>query len=58
MSDELIAAIRNGPDDPAFDELQRHVMRFTDDIVANVKAGDDDVRRARARSCRCNSCRS
>ena len=41
MSDELIAAVRNGPDDPAFDELQRQVMRFTDDIVANVKASDD-----------------
>jgi 4-carboxymuconolactone decarboxylase len=41
MSDELIAAIRNGPDDPVFDELQRRVMRFTDDVVANVKASDE-----------------
>ena len=41
MSDELIAAIRNGPEDPAFDKLQRQVMRFTDDIVANVSASDD-----------------
>jgi alkylhydroperoxidase family enzyme len=40
MSDGLIAAIRSGPDDPAFDELQRLVMRFTDDVVANVKASD------------------
>ena len=41
MSDELIAAIRSGPDDPTFSEPQRQVMRFTDDVVANVKASDD-----------------
>jgi alkylhydroperoxidase family enzyme len=41
MSDELIAAVRNGPDDPQFDELQRQVMRFTDDVVANVRASDE-----------------
>jgi alkylhydroperoxidase family enzyme len=41
MSDELIVAIRNGPDDPVFDDLQRSVVRFTDDVVANVRASDD-----------------
>ena len=41
MSDELIAAIHAGADDPVFDDLQRLVMRFTDDVVANVRAGDD-----------------
>ena len=41
MSGELIAAIHAGPQDPAFDEQQRRVMRFTDDVVANVRAGDD-----------------
>ncbi|MET0145355.1 MAG: carboxymuconolactone decarboxylase family protein [Ilumatobacteraceae bacterium] len=41
MSDELIAAVHAGPDDPVFDERQRLVMRFTDDLVANVRAGDD-----------------
>src|SRR5262249_39003584 len=40
MSEDLIAAIRRGPDDPAFDELQRLVVRFTDDIVHNVRASD------------------
>jgi alkylhydroperoxidase family enzyme len=40
MSDALIAAVRAGPDDPAFDDGQRLVMRFTDDVVANVRAGD------------------
>ncbi len=41
MSDELIAAVRAGPEDPACDEMSRLVMRFTDDVVANVGAGDD-----------------
>jgi 4-carboxymuconolactone decarboxylase len=41
MSDELIAAVRAGPDDPAFDDRQRLVMRFTDDVVRNVRAGDE-----------------
>src|SRR3569833_3793251 len=30
MSEELIAAIRRGPDDPALDGLQRLIVRFTD----------------------------
>ena len=41
MSDELIAAIRVGADDPAFDDLQRLVVRYTDDVVANVRASDE-----------------
>ena len=41
VPDEVIAAVRVGPDDPAFDERQRVVLRFTDDVVANVRAGDD-----------------
>ena len=41
MSDELVAGIHAGPDDPVFDELPRLVMRFTDDVVANVRAGDE-----------------
>src|SRR5215216_443559 len=40
MSEELLAAIRNGADDPAFDELQANVMRYTDDVVQNVRASD------------------
>ena len=40
MSDALIAAIHKGPDDAAFNELQRMVMRFTDDVVRNVRASD------------------
>ena len=41
MSDELLQAIRAGADDPAFDDLQRLVVRYTDDVVANVRASDD-----------------
>jgi len=40
MSDALIAAIHKGPDDPAFNDMQRLVMRFTDDVVKNVRASD------------------
>lgn len=40
MSDALIAAIHEGPEAAAFDDLQKKVMRFTDDVVANVRASD------------------
>ena len=40
MSEELLAGIRHGADDPVFDELQAAVMRYTDDIVQNVRASD------------------
>jgi 4-carboxymuconolactone decarboxylase len=41
MSDVLIKAIHAGPEAAEFDDLQRLVVRFTDDVVANVRAGDD-----------------
>jgi alkylhydroperoxidase family enzyme len=40
MSEALIQAIHEGPDANAFDERQKLVMRFTDDVVLNVRAGD------------------
>jgi len=40
MSEELLAGIRNGADDPVFTELQATVMRYTDDVVQNVRASD------------------
>ena len=40
MTDALVAAIHRGPDDPAFDDVQRMVMSFTDDVVHNVRASD------------------
>lgn len=40
MSEALITAIHAGPDAAVFDELQRMVMRYTDDVVKNVRASD------------------
>jgi alkylhydroperoxidase family enzyme len=40
MSDALIGAIHEGPRAAVLTELQRQVMAFTDDVVANVRAGD------------------
>ena len=40
MSDALIAAIHEGPGARTFDESQRDVMKYADDLVANVRAGD------------------
>lgn len=40
MSDALLSAIHEGPEAHAFDDLQRLVMRFTDDVVKHVRAGD------------------
>ncbi|MEO8927720.1 MAG: carboxymuconolactone decarboxylase family protein [Caulobacteraceae bacterium] len=40
LSDALIGAIHEGPGAAAFDEVQRQVMAFTDDVVANVRAAD------------------
>jgi 4-carboxymuconolactone decarboxylase len=41
MSDDLIAAVRQGSDAPGLDDLQRQVVAYTDDLVANVRAADD-----------------
>lgn len=49
MSDELIAAIHEGPDAAVFDDAQREVMRYADDIVANVRASDATFEPLRAR---------
>jgi alkylhydroperoxidase family enzyme len=40
MSDGLIAGIHEGPDAAVFTDLQRLVVRFTDDVVENVRASD------------------
>jgi 4-carboxymuconolactone decarboxylase len=49
MSDALIAAIHRGADDAAFDDAQREVMRYTDDVVRNVRASDETFRPLAAR---------
>jgi alkylhydroperoxidase family enzyme len=48
MSEALIEAIHEGPDAAVFDEAQRLVMRFTDDVVLNVRAGDATFNPTRA----------
>jgi alkylhydroperoxidase family enzyme len=49
MSDELIAAVHEGPEAAVFDTVQREVMRYTDDVVRNVRASDDTFEPLRAR---------
>jgi AhpD family alkylhydroperoxidase len=49
MSDALIAAIEAGPEADAFSPEQRQVMRYVDDLVKNVRAGDDTFEPLRER---------
>jgi len=49
MTDQLLAAIRGGPDDPGFDDHQRLAMQFTDDVVHNVRAPDKTFQPLHAR---------
>lgn len=49
MSDALIDGIHEGPEAEVFDDAQREVMAFTDDLVANVRAGDGTFNPVRAR---------
>ena len=49
MSDELIAAIHEGPDAAVFDTAQREVMRYTDEVVRDVKASDETFEALRSR---------
>lgn len=49
MSDALIEGIHEGPGAAVFDDAQREVMAFTDDVVANVRASDATFEPVRAR---------
>ncbi len=40
MSEALIQGIHEGPSAAVFDDTQRLVMAYTDDLVHNVRAGD------------------
>lgn len=40
LSDSKIEALRDGPDAAVFEEIERKVLRYTDAVVLNVKAGD------------------
>jgi 4-carboxymuconolactone decarboxylase len=48
LADETIKAIERGPEDKAFAPLERLIMRFTDEVVHNVKASDALFREAEA----------
>jgi alkylhydroperoxidase family enzyme len=49
MSEAVIAGIHEGPGAAVFDDAQREVMAFTDDLVANVRASDATFEPVRAR---------
>jgi alkylhydroperoxidase family enzyme len=49
MTDALLEAIRHGADHPGFDDLQALVVRYTDDVVRNVRASDATFEPLRAR---------
>ncbi len=53
MSDELLAAVHSGPEAPemmaSLDDVQRLVVAYTDDLVANVRASDATFDPLRAR---------
>jgi 4-carboxymuconolactone decarboxylase len=40
MSEATIAAIHEGPEAAAFSETEKQIMRYTDDVVLNVRAAD------------------
>jgi alkylhydroperoxidase family enzyme len=43
LGDDQIAAIARGEPDPALTAAQNAVMAFADDIIVNVRAGDDTL---------------
>lgn len=49
MSDALIGGIHEGPSAAVFDDAQREVMAYTDDLVAHVRAGDVTFEAVKAR---------
>lgn len=49
LSDAKIRGVQKGADDPAFDATERAVIRFTEDVVKNVKASDATFREVSAR---------
>jgi len=45
ISDAKLAGLRIGPDAEIFSDLERAVLAYTDDLVANVRAGDQTFNR-------------
>ncbi|MCW5730572.1 MAG: carboxymuconolactone decarboxylase family protein [Alphaproteobacteria bacterium] len=44
MAPEKLAALREGPEAPVFTELERLVLRFTDEVTRDVKASEATFR--------------
>lgn len=44
MAPEKLAALRQGPEAPVFSELERLVLRFTDEVTGQVKASETTFR--------------
>lgn len=49
MAADKIAALREGPEAATFSDLERLVVRFTDEVVCNVKASDTTFQALAAR---------
>lgn len=48
IPEEKIDALRDGPDAAVFSEQEQTLLRYTDTVVLNVKAGDTAFRHVRA----------
>ncbi|MDE0942714.1 MAG: carboxymuconolactone decarboxylase family protein [Alphaproteobacteria bacterium] len=48
MDEDKIQALKNGADDPIFNETEKVVLRLTDDVVNNTKASDETFNAAAA----------
>ncbi len=41
VPEEQIEAVKQGPDSPVFNDLERAVLRYTDEVTLNVKSSDE-----------------
>ncbi len=47
VAPEKIEALERGAEDPVYDERERAVLRFTDDVVSNARPGEESLRGVR-----------
>jgi len=48
MPEDKLKALKVGPDDPIFNDVERAVLRLTDEVVKNIKASDETFAAAAA----------
>jgi len=41
LPEEQIAAVKQGPDSPVFNDLEKAVLRYTEEVTLNVKSSDE-----------------